>query len=136
MGAVVGVEAVVSGAVLEAEGMELKALPEQQGDLIETAMVVHLAGRWAASAAGEDSAAGSVFAKERFVQMKEAESHSAVGWEAGVVLPKARSDRVVVHWAVRWAASAAAEESAADSVFAKERFVRLKEVVSRPAVVR
>lgn len=102
----------------------------------EPRFVHHSARRLVAIAAAEDSAAGLVVAKERFDQVKEVGLRLAVRSAAEKAWPKARFEAVVVHSAGRWAASAAAEDSAAGSVVAKEHFVRVKDAWSRPAVVR
>ena len=133
-----GQAVVVSAAVPEAEGLVPKALPEREESALKARFetdLVHSAGRSAAFAVAEDSAAGSVAAKERFVQTKEAESRSAVGWAVEKEWAKAHSETVLVHSAGRLAASAAAEDSAAGSVVAKGRFVQAwsRSVVRRAA---
>lgn len=125
--AVVVVEAVVSVAVPEAEELVPEALPEEEEELAPKGVIdFHSAGRLAASAAAEDSVAGSVVLTERFARMK-AESRSAVDWVAGTAAAKARFEEVVVHSAGRWAATVAAEDSAADSVVVEACFVPMTE---------
>lgn len=132
--AVVVVEAVVSVAVPEAEELVPEALPEEEEVAPKGVIDFHSAGQLAASAAAEDSVAGSVVLTERFARMK-AESRSAVDWVAGTAAAKARFEEVVVHSAGQSAATAPADDSGAGWVVAKARFLP-KAAWSRPVARR